>query len=96
MAILKSENGNELIVSCKCGCEDCFHIKVEHDDKDFAYMTYLNSNWYTDQNKKIWYVIFDKLKKIWAIIRNKDYYYSDIRMTQEDFEKYREYINSIK
>ena len=96
MAILKSEDGSELIVSCKCGCEDSLHIKIEPDDEDFAYITYLNSNWHTDQNKKIRYVIFDKLKKIWAIIRNKDYYYSDIRMTQEDFEKYREYINNIK
>lgn len=35
------------------------------------------------------------MKKIWAIIRNKDYYYSEICMTRKDFETFREYINEV-
>ena len=36
---------------------------------------------------------FEKLKKIWAIICNKDFYYSDIVMTKEDFKEFKEWIN---
>lgn len=103
MSVLKTNNDKELIVVCDCGCEDGFHIKVEKDyydgsDSDmdtFCYCTYLNGNWYRDQGMTILDVIKLKLKKIWAIIRNKDFYYSDIRMTRKDFEVFREYINEI-
>ena len=81
MAILKSDDRKDLIVTCKCGCGEGLHIRVEHvyinksnpDSDMFCYITYLNSNWYRDQDKKIRYVISDKLKKILAIIRNKDF-----------------------
>lgn len=61
----------------------------------FCYCTYLNGNWYRDQGMTILDVIKLKLKKIWAIIRNKDFYYSDIRMTRKDFEVFREYIDDV-
>lgn len=38
----------------------------------------MNGDWYRDQNDSIFRIIGRKLKKIWAIIRNKDYYYSDV------------------
>lgn len=104
MSILKSEDGKELIVTCRCGCDEGLHIRIERDDpawnidpKDetFCYVTCLNSNWYRDQDKKIRYVIWDKLRKIWAIIRSKDFYYSEILMTRKDFETFREYINEV-
>lgn len=56
----------------------------------------MNGNWYRDQNKRILYIIRDKLMKNWAIIRSKDFYYSEILMTRKDFETFREYINEIK
>lgn len=104
MSVLKSDNGEELIVTCKCGCDEGLHIRIERDDpawnidsKDetFCYVTYLNSNWYRDQGKKIWRVVWGKLRKIWAIIRSKDFYYSEIIMTRKDFETFKEYINEI-
>lgn len=97
MSILKSDDGKELIVTCSCGCDDGVHIRIDKDMyDDYAYFTYINSNFYHDQEKTIGFVIKQKLKKIWTIIRNKDFYYSDIRMTKKDFEVFREYINSIK
>lgn len=44
---------------------------------------------------RIFDVIKLKLKKIWAILRNKDFYYSEISMSREDFETFKEYINEI-
>ena len=81
MSVLMSEDKKELIVTCKCGCQDGIFIKVDDDDKDtdcYAIVEYTNGKWYREQGDKIFRVIGRKLKKILAIIRNKDYYYSEI------------------
>ena len=51
-------------------------------------MTYLSGNWYKEQAEFI-----KKLKKIWAIIRNKDFYYSEIILNKKDWEEYKKWIN---
>lgn len=105
LAILKSVDGKDLIVTCRCGCDEGLHIRIERDDPaeninpeydTYCYVTCLNSNWYRDQGKKIRWIIWDKLRKIWAIIRNKDFYYSEILMSRKDFETFREYINGVE
>ena len=105
LAVLKSADDKDLIVTCRCGCDEGVHIRIERDDPainidpendTLCYVTCLSSNWYRDQGKRIGYVIWDKLRKIWAIIRNKDFYYSEILMTRKDFETFREYINGVK
>ena len=98
MAVMISDDKKELIVTCKCGCQDTVYIKVNNEDKEFDYyaiQTYMNGNWYRDQDDRVLRSIGRKLKKIWAIIRNKDYYYSDVLMSREDFQKYKEYINQF-
>lgn len=96
MSVLKSEDGKDLMVSCRCGCGNGVHINIKKEDNEYAWVTYMNSNWYRDQNKRILYIVRDKLKKIWAIIRSKDFYYSEILMTRKDFETFREYINGVE
>lgn len=98
MAVMISKDKKNLIINCKCGCEDTIHIRIDDTNKDsdyYAFMTYLNGNWYRDQNDRIFRTIEIKLKKIWAIIRNKDYYYSDVLMSCEDFKRFKEYINQF-
>ena len=98
MAVMISEDKKKLIVTCKCGCQDAIHIKIDDEDKDSDYyviQTYMNGNWYRDQDDRIFRIIGRKLKKIWAIIRNKDYYYSDVLMSCEDFKRFKEYINQF-
>lgn len=95
MAVLKSPDGSELIVTCNCGCDNGIHMIIDEDDDQYCWMTYMNSNWYRDQEKKIRYVIWEKLKKIWAIIRSKDFYYSEICMSRYDFRLFRKYINEV-
>lgn len=96
MAILKSEDGKYLIITCKCGCDNGVHLNIEKEDDEYAWITYMNSNWCRDQNKRIGYVIMDKLKRVLAVIRSKDFDYSEILLSKEDFEVFREYINEIK
>ena len=96
MSILKSEDSKDLIVSCSCGCDNGIHINIKKNGDEYAWVTYMNGNWYRDQNKRILYIIRDKLRKVWAIIRSKDFYYSELLMTRKDFETFREYINGVK
>ena len=56
----------------------------------------MNGNWSRDQGDKIHRTIGRKLKKIWSIIRNKDYYYSDIIMRKSDYKIFKNYINEIE
>ena len=98
MSVMISEDKKELIVTCECGCENAIHIRVNDTDKDYdcyAIQTYMNGNWYRDQNDRVLRCIGRKLKKICAIIRNKDFYYSELTMSREDFQKYKEYINQF-
>ena len=34
MSVMISDDKKELIVTCKCGCQDTIHIKVDDGDKD--------------------------------------------------------------
>jgi hypothetical protein len=97
MAALKNKDGTELYIDCCCGCNEGIRFKVDHDDLDYyCFMSYTNGNFYSEQGDTIWRVFRRKLEKIWAIIRNKDYYYSDVVMTKDEFDEFREYINAIE
>jgi hypothetical protein len=97
MAVLKNKDDTELYVDCVCGCNDGIRFKIDKDDFDYyCFMSYTNGNFFREQCNTILGVLLNKLEKIWAIIRNKDYYYSAIVLTKDEFNEFREYINSIK
>lgn len=96
MATLKSKNNTEFIISCCDGCDEGIMFRAFEDDFDYyCIMTYTNGHFYALQDESMWRVFCKKLKKIWAIIANKDHYYSEIIMTKEDFNEFKEYINNI-
>lgn len=96
MAVLKNKNGTELFIDCHCGCNDGVRVRINKDEFDYyCFWTYTNGNFYSEQNETILRVIRKKLSKIWAIIRNKDFYYSDVIMTKDEFDEFREYLNSF-
>ena len=96
MAALKNKDGTELYIDCHCGCNEGIRFRVNKDDFDYyCFMSYTNGNFYKEQCEKMWCVLYKKLKKIGAIIRNKDYYYNELIMTKEEFNEFKEYINSI-
>lgn len=95
MAVMISEDKKDLIVNCKCGC-GAVHLTIDHEDEedDYAYQCFMKSNFYDEQYGMFGRLIC-KLKKIWKIIRNKDYYYSDVVMNKEDFEQFKKWINQF-
>lgn len=97
MSVLISKDKRELVVNCNCGCDDTVHVYIDDEDKDdfYALVTYLNGNWSRDQGEGAINSLKRKMSKIWSIIRNRDYYYSDILMNKNDFEQFKEYINQF-
>lgn len=95
MSVLKSEDGKELLIDCSCGCGNSIKVKVDDIDNEFYYYSRLYSaNWYTEQ-KSCFSILKSKLKKIWRIIRNKDYCYSEICINKKEFNQFKEYINQF-
>ena len=88
MAALKNKDGNMMILTCKCGCDEGIRVEIKEDYGDYCYQTYISGNFYKEQG-----TLKEKLKKIWVIIHNKDFYYSDIVMTKEEWEEYKKWVN---
>lgn len=48
MAVLKNFKEDELIISCKCGCDEGIHFTIkDYGDGDYAFLTYTNGNFYS-------------------------------------------------
>ena len=96
MAILKSEDNKNLMIDCECGCDEGMRLRIDPEDMyNYCIVTYTNGEFYRAQGDGFWNVLYKKLKKIIAIIKNRDYYYSEICMTKEDFERFKGYINKF-
>jgi len=97
MSVLISEDKKELIVTCDCGCGQAFNIIIDRDpDIDqYAYLCFMKNNFVTEYEKHPWRAFKSKLKKIWFVLRGKDYCYSDTVMSKKDFEEFKKYINQF-
>ena len=94
MAVLRSKDGKELLVDCSCGCNEGLRISLKEDEDGYAYLSYVSGNFYTEQDGAF-KRLGKKLKKMWRVLRGKDFVYSEICMTKADVEEFKEYINSI-
>lgn len=95
MSTLKNSDGTELVVTCSCGCQDSLHLKIDPDDDDlFFFLSYMNGNFYRDQGG-LFSSVKRKIKKIGAILFNKDYYYSEVIMTKGEFSQFKEFVNQF-
>lgn len=89
MIYFNKDKDSECIVTCKCHCGEGFLFSIEKDQFDnFFYQLAMDARWNTEQHGFFW-----KLKKIWAVIWNKDYCYSELCLNKDEFEKYKEWIN---
>lgn len=95
MAVLKNKDNTEFMIDCECGCDDGIRFRIDKNDDGYWWMTYTNGNFYRDQNDSVFKIMRKKMKKIWAIIKNKDFYYSEIWMTKEDFEDFKKFLNKV-
>lgn len=94
MSVFFTKDKQELIVTCNCGCEEAFHLKVNQDEEDdfYSVLYFMKSNFDTEYAASPWWAFKIKMRKIWCILRNKDYYYSDVILTKADFEELKRYL----
>ncbi len=96
MSILRSDDREELIIDCNCGCDEGLRMRVnKHDDNMFFVVTYLSGHFQYKQDQTIFGVIKTKLKKIWRIITNQDYCYSEVCMSRRDLHELSEYFAEL-
>lgn len=100
MSVLFNQERTEMIISCDCCCDSGYHFRIEknkiEDFEDYCFCTVLNGNWYMEQDKTLMKIWFNKLRKIWAILRNKDHYYSEVVMSKKDFEEFKHWIGEVE
>lgn len=95
MSLLKSSDNKELFIDCNCGCGSSVKFKIEPPENDDCFfMKTLSSNWYREQDG-CFCILKKKLKRIWRIILNKDYCYSELCMNKDEFIAFKDYINQF-
>lgn len=97
MAVLMTKDKKEIIVTCNCGCKSSVNIQIDdmEDMESYAFLCFLKDNFYTEYNNNPWRAFKVKMRKIWHILRGKDYCYSDTIMTKKDYEEFKKYINQF-
>ena len=97
MSVYTTKDSNDIYIDCGCGCGRGLKVIVDKDDYEDSdvILVFFSSDFNHTQNMSIFNVIKTKLKKIWYIIRNKDYCYSEILLTGKEFDEFRNHLNKI-
>ena len=98
MSILLTSDKKEIIVTCNCGCRAAFNIAIDDswkDDDYYAFLCFMKANYDTEYDLTPWRAFKVKARKIWTILRGKDYCYSDVIMSKEEFQIFKEFINQF-
>ncbi len=97
MAVMKSSDGNDLMLDCRCGCCSGLRFKIDkYSDDGYGLITYTSGNFYTEQDHTVWAVWKKKIRKIWRILRGKDYCYSEVLLSKCEMEEFKEYLLSLE
>lgn len=84
---------NEFVTFCKCGCRNGIVLKADNEDNDLS-LQIVSDNFYTMQNKGEM-TIKEKIKRIWYIIRGKEYCYFDILIDKDELQEFKEFVAKI-
>ena len=88
--IFPSKDGKDLIVTYNCGCDEGVHLIIDKDH-DLYCLSYINGNFSRDQYGAFG-ILRKNLSQIWAIIRNRQFYYSEIIMTRDEFRDFKDWV----
>ena len=90
--IMTNKEKDALTLYCSCGVADGVLLRV--DNSGGLDLALVSDNFYTSQKNR-WDLFKEKCKRIWAIIRNKEYLYFDICIDPEDIKEFKEFVNKI-
>ena len=93
------KNIKDMLVTCNCGCQEGMEfrfVKEKYDDINNTdyFIELCTSEWGSEQDHGIRRLKF-VIQKIWKIIRGKDFYYSEIMLTPEQWKEFKAKINEV-
>lgn len=93
--VYKTENCNSLIVNCSCRCGDGLEFTISNfNNVAEVWMTQTTYSWNTE-NTTFWNRFKLKLKRLWSVLCNREYYYTEIILSKDDFSTFVEYVNEM-
>lgn len=85
--------GNEFIAFCNCGCGNGVVLKFDNEDDELS-MQLVSDNFYFMQNKGKM-SLKEKIKRIWYIIKGKEYCYFDILIDKKELQEFKEFVEKL-
>lgn len=76
------------------GCDNGVALRVTHDPLFGYEIALVNDMFYTEQ-RTIMSRLIEKCKRIWCILRNKEYRYFNILIDERDMDDFKEFIKSL-
>lgn len=74
---------------CKCGCGNGVILKVDEDECGLS-LQLVSDNFYSGQKS-----FKDKLRRIWCIIRGKEYRYFDLHIDDDEVTEFKEFVAKL-
>ena len=90
---MKSQNNECCALYCRYGLDDGVLLKVNKDDYDCEIA--LVSDNFNIISQTGWKRFKEKCKRIWCIIRNEECNYFDIFISDDDLDKFKEFVANI-
>lgn len=79
---------------CNCGCHNGVTMKIEKDEDFGLSINLVSDNFYMRQTG-VFGIIREKIKRIWCILRNKEYCYFDICMSNDDLNEFKKFVEKL-
>lgn len=90
---MKDDNNKTGALYCSCGCDDGVLLKAEIDDWEIVELSLVSDSFYTHQKNIMSFK--EKCKRIWKIIRNKEYKYFYIIINKDDMKEFKDFVANI-
>ena len=84
----------KVFVECECGTHLIEFLGFEDDTE--AYINFYTDNFYGKQKENIFKRIYTKLKRIWYIMRDRQYVFEEIVIAQKDIDEIIKGLQQIK
>ncbi|MBR4023450.1 MAG: hypothetical protein IKI94_12830 [Ruminococcus sp.] len=81
---------NEHVIFCECGCGNGVVLKADNEESELS-LQLVSDNFYTKQTNVFW----EKLKRIWFIIRGKEYRYFDILISKDELKEFKNFVSKL-
>ena len=81
--IVNSKKHNYKTMFCKCGCANGVVLKADYDIDFGVSLQLVSNNFYGGYNNRRNSII-EKIKRIWYVIRGREYCYFDIMIDEDE------------